>query len=473
MKDKVSKIRDWLDVRQFDQTGVSSGDLSLALPEAVAAAGARNATGVYIPCGEWAYSGATIDIPNTVTIAGGESVTVTGVLNKAGTPLFNMRGGNLTLRGIDFVSTGRTVYFDEAQGSSDWIRVHDCSFTDVQTAVYGRGTGGVLTEFKFTDSEVDDATYGILMFNDNTKRNIISNSSFRNIGYRAIRVGESITATDESTSAVITNNIVDTITPPAAATDANGIQALCGTVVIDGNTLNRISSNGNGRTCEGIYSKGISQTISNNSLTDAGERQAAITGKDGELATISGNTIVFTGYAGTRTTNGIICECEEYLITGNTIRGIRNGTSAIEADDSETRRGAVIGNYIMDCDAQDGILAGASANNNKNPKISIIGNVVDEGATRYGIYVYSNQPLDSAVIKSNVVRNSGSHGLYFKGTNTTHVSVSDNHFEDMSRGYQIDNVPSRVTHGSNDIHNCATPSIVTGSVTDSTNDRVV
>jgi hypothetical protein len=326
-------------VKAYGATGDGVTDDTAAFASAFAAAAGG---AVLIAPGSYkltTWTGFTQTADLRVVGSGQGVVTITGpggAVNFITTDEFNVHLEGLTLTAFQY-----GVFIDNRTDALDYVRIHDVGFTAGDRLVTDAGSSLVqdLTEFRVTDCLVSTVENAIKVRAPNigfayVNQNRIDGCS----GDAGIAIGDNDVSGVRS-YIIVTENIVTDVEVNSG--EAHGIIVYGERVLIDGNVVENIDNAGSGTGAEGIYTKALHATITNNLLRDAGLTEGAITIK-GEAGTTGGNLRVCDNYVffsedpGFETVGIWLDALDNLDISRNTIIGAYNGIKVNGGQDNVT-----------------------------------------------------------------------------------------------------------------------------------------
>lgn len=387
--------------------------------------------------------------------------------------LFTMYQHDLRLENIHFKDVFTTVDVKLTRKAN--LIIENCKFDGgFRYVVYGSREYAIPLNLSFFDNNINgkstakitgsrggiwlDCAYSKIEVEGNTFINIKSDRATRAIGLSSV-------FENKSTTIGVKNNIIENISG-AQNIEVQAIMAFAQNTLIDSNYISNVTADQlPSDDCEGIYTKSLETTISNNTLINAGNSEGAIvvkgTTRRGKPRTqISNNTIEDNRPKNNNNqySNGIVVRApENTIVENNIIKGVFARGIEIEGSNIYLTKNVIIKNNLISEIGSDGIKLISNCSNCGN--ITITDNVfksINVSKTKKSIYpiyigtglteigdlkhvkISNNQVDKTSTISNNVLvyRRSGSH-------NIDEVDILDNKFDNAKRVSILDNLKSK------------------------------
>lgn len=387
--------------------------------------------------------------------------------------LFTVIDSDLSLSNITFKDVLTTVELKLNRESN--LSIKNCTFLGgFRYVVFGMREYDVPVNFSFTDNVIDghtdvkiigsrgglwlDCAYSNVVISNNVIRDINSDRATRAVGISS--VFDKVNANVE-----IKNNKIENISG-AQSNEVQAIMAFADNTVIDGNVISNISANKlPSDDCEGIYTKSLHTTISNNVLYDAGNSEGAIVVKGTKRIGKPKTWIHHNNIEDKRPTtsnnqyaNGIVVRTpENTIIEDNTIKGVYARGIEIEGSNIFLTKNVIVRRNIISEIGGDGLKLISNCKgcgdiiiednifksiNVEKAKKSVYPIYIGTGLTDIGdlknVSITNNQVDKNSQISNNVLvyRRSESH-------NIDEVDILNNQFENAKNITILDNLKSK------------------------------
>lgn len=450
----------------YGVTGDGTTDDSAALDAAILDAQALG-TELVLPAGDYDLTALAAGIQFTSSFAvrgaGNYNTRIFGSGSSDSIP-FDIRADNVTIEGLYFDTwSDGAITFENAASKITGVTIKECQFEDIAAAaIKDAGVATGTGDITIVDCE-SESCRNLVSLSSTIAGNIhIERNTIRNCVNAAIILGTNTYASPPLMGDYfIIGNTIDTVTNPGSG-DTHGILCYGWRAHIESNTIIDVSNSG-GLNCEGIYTKCKYSTISNNILFDAGKLYGAIIIKGSDRSESSSPQ----GYAVKVTDNeiygtsvdsygisiynedvliannhiegvgrGIFCEldnCNDFMISGNTLQNISNGTgiSISYGGDNVIIADNIISGVVHPTGNTYGISVSNSGGFNPSNNLDIKDNIIDgvAGGTERGLYIAPAVAIDNITISGNTFNFTGTYGIAFGGaTPPTNVLIDGNRF---------------------------------------------
>ena len=386
-------------VKDYGLIGDGAADESAAFTVLLDAA--SNGDVIYFPNGTYLMSTfSEYTLSKDLTFIG-QDVEYT-IIKGVGQSLINLFKGNSSVRleNITFRDTGYIFNYTGSTLTHNFFKANNCKFTLVASPVYWITPVGAegFEEFEFKNNIIDTCTRGVFLPVITFKKAVVNENTINTVSKAAVRIGANPLTTIEYVE--VCNNKIDGVTD---ATNANGVQILGDTCLVDGNKISNVASVAE-TDSEGIYVQCNESIVVNNTLIDAGRAQGCIAFKSNQDTGICvGNVIKAT----VENVVGIYSSIRELTVLGNIIEGVEDG---ILIDSTDAPRAYNIhGNTFTNLTGEFAIKSRVEKN------IFITDNTIDgvdastTAATKmYGVLIDTPSDIDTIetlVIKDNIFKN--------------------------------------------------------------------